>query len=50
MNISGVGGAGYNLNNVIITVIDSTHFTYPSPGSSEALTASGGQAASPDSQ
>jgi len=34
-----LGGTGYNLSNVPVTVIDATHFSYFSFGSAEAVTA-----------
>lgn len=39
LNVSGVGGAGYNLSQVQITAIDGNKVSYFSPGANEAETA-----------
>jgi hypothetical protein len=42
VNVSGLGGAGYNSvpgSSAVITVTDADHFTYPNPGANEGVTA-----------
>jgi hypothetical protein len=39
VNITGVGGTGYNLAGVTVTVIDVNNFTYPSVGANETTAA-----------
>lgn len=38
VNVAGLGGTGYNGNWVVVSVPDSTHFTYSNPGDDEAET------------
>jgi len=48
VNVSGLGGTGYNQTGVTITVTNTTTFTYPNTGSSEGTTAdTGGTIATP---
>lgn len=44
LDVSGFGGAGYNLSGVTITVTGATSLTYASPGADEAVTADVGGA------
>lgn len=39
VDVSGLGGAGYNLSDVVVTVTSATNFTYASAGADEAVTA-----------
>lgn len=39
VNVSGLGGAGYNVEDVVITVTDANHFTYPNVAANEGVTA-----------
>jgi hypothetical protein len=39
VTISGLGGAGYNIGPVAVTVVDGTTFTYPCVAANEAVTA-----------
>jgi hypothetical protein len=41
VTVTGLGGTGYNLSNVQVTVVNSTTFTYYSNGTAEATTADG---------
>jgi len=47
VSLTGFGGTGYNLANVIVTVVDATHFTYPCTGSAEATTSDTGGTITP---
>jgi len=38
VNVSGLGGTGYNANQVTVTVVNSTTFTYPNTGGNETTT------------
>ncbi len=40
VTVSGFGGTGYNTADVMITVVDTTHFTFPSTGSDEGSSGS----------